>query len=146
MGWWPFPRRTKRPFRHDGGWSAFTGRSRRGFKPRFDVLEDRTLPASFTVSSLGDSGPNPLRDALIKAGDGDVVQFAPNLNGQTIVLTSGTLALDDDIRVVGPGANLLTVRNDSAFRTFTVTANARAGIQGLTLLGSGTASGIDVDP
>src|SRR5262245_35751594 len=146
MRWWPLTRRTKRPVRHDGNRSVSIGRLRRGYQPHFDVLEDRTLLATFTVTSVLDSGANTLREAVLQAGDGDTIQFAPNLNGQTIALTSGTLVLEDDISIIGLGANMLTVRNDGAFRTFTVMPNSKIAIQGLTIAGgSGGDGGIFVD-
>jgi uncharacterized delta-60 repeat protein len=48
-------------------------------RPILEPLEDRTLLATFTVSSLADSGPGTLRQALLNAAattERDTVQFA----------------------------------------------------------------------
>ncbi len=58
------------------------------FVPQLLRLEDRTLPSTFTVMNLNDSGPGSLR-AAIASGD-DTIAFAKGLHG-TITLTSGEL-------------------------------------------------------
>ena len=67
----------------------------RGFVPRVEALEDRTLPSTFTVLNLADSGTGSLRQAVLDAdaapGQNDIV-FAAGLSG-TITLTSGELDL-----------------------------------------------------
>ena len=60
----------------------------RGFRPRLDALEDRTVPSTFTVTSLADTGPGTLRAevALANAHPGaDAIQFAGGLHGFTRV-------------------------------------------------------------
>jgi hypothetical protein len=60
--------RRRRPKRHQG----------RLFVPRLDVLEDRTLPSTFTVLNLHDSGPGSLRQAILDANahpGADTVRF-----------------------------------------------------------------------
>jgi hypothetical protein len=60
-----------------------------------EALEDRTLPSTFTVLNLADSGAGSLRQAVLDAdaapGQNDIV-FAAGLSG-TITLTSGELDL-----------------------------------------------------
>ena len=71
-------------------------------------------------------------------GDGDTIYFDPALNGKTIVLTSGELAINANITITGPGPNLLTVsRNGQAspFRIFHVLAGHAVIIEGLTIHG-----------
>ena len=66
------------------------GRRLAGFRPRLEVLGERTLPSTFLVTNLNDSGPDTLRAAVqaADASSGAVIDFAPNLHG-TITLTSG---------------------------------------------------------
>lgn len=98
------------------------------------------------VTTLADSGPGSLRTAIEASGDGDTIYFVPALNGQTITLTSGELAIDANVMIRGPGANLLTVSRDgqaAPFRIFHVLPGHAAIIEGLTISGgSGSGGGI----
>jgi cell division septation protein DedD len=67
-----------------------------------------------TVTNTADSGAGSLRQAIADAHDGDRIQFAPALFGQTITLTSGELVIDKSITILGPGPDQLTVRRDTA--------------------------------
>ena len=49
--------------------------------------------ATLIVTTTADSGAGSLRQALADASDGDTIQFESGLNGQTIGLTSGELAI-----------------------------------------------------
>src|SRR5262245_1032235 len=75
------------------------GRSRRaGFVSWLEALEDRTVPSTFAVENLLDSGPGSLRQAVLAANGNpgpDVVRFARGLEG-TITLTGGQLSITDD--------------------------------------------------
>src|SRR3954470_12968145 len=82
--------------------------SRRSARPALQVLDDRTAPATFTVTSLVDDTvtPGTLRDALTRANDEvtnpgpDTVVFAPGLTG-TIPLTR-TLDVTSSVTIQGP--------------------------------------------
>ena len=39
------------------------------YRPRFDVMEDRTLLSTFLVTNTGDSGPGSLRQAILDSND-----------------------------------------------------------------------------
>src|SRR5262245_3455413 len=67
------------------------------FVPRLEALEDRTLLSTLTVLNTADSGPGSLRQAIATASPGDTIDFAPNLSGKTIVLTSGQLVVSKDL-------------------------------------------------
>jgi hypothetical protein len=89
-------------------------RGRRGglyCRLRLEPLEDRRCPSTITVTSAADSGTGTLRNALANAVNGDTIDFAPTLDGQTIVLTSGQLNIQSAISIVGPGAGLLSISN-----------------------------------
>src|SRR6516225_3437124 len=93
--------RRRRPKRHQ----------RQHFVPRLEALECRTLPSTFTVLNLADSGPGSLRQAILDANaqpGADTIQFAHGLHG-TIALTSGELDITDDLTIDGPGAGRLAV-------------------------------------
>jgi hypothetical protein len=67
--------------------------------PRLEVLEDRTVPSTLTVTSAADSGTGSLRAEIAAAQSGDTINFAPSLAGQTITLTSGELAINKSLTI-----------------------------------------------
>ena len=109
----------------------------------------------WVVNSLADPGDGEcasnectLREALAAAQDGERVTFKRNLSG-TIALTAGELLIDQDVSVVGPGANVVTVHAQGASRVFHVgsVAPVSATISSLTITGgdeSGLGGGIRV--
>jgi hypothetical protein len=100
-----------------------------------EPLEDRTVPATFTVWNLADAGAGSLRAAVTAANTNpgaDVVDFAPGLQG-TIALTSGQLRLTDDVQIAGPGANRLAVSGSDLSRVFRINAGAAVAMDGLTV-------------
>ncbi len=111
--------------------------TRRAPSTRLSVehLEDRTVPSTFTVHNLADSGAGSLRAAITAANTNpgaDVVAFAPGLRG-TVALTSGELGITDDLRIDGPGAARLAVSGNDASRVFKIDAGADVSIDSLTV-------------
>jgi hypothetical protein len=105
------------------------------FAPRVEDLESRTVPAVFTVHTLADAGAGSLRAAITAANDtpgADVIRFAPQVRG-TVALTSGELAITDDLRIDGPGAARLAVSGGGASRVFNIAAGVTAAIDDLTV-------------
>jgi hypothetical protein len=100
------------------------------FVPRLTLLEDRTLPSTFTVLNLNDSGPGSLR-AGIASGDATIA-FATGLHG-TITLMSGELEIMNSVTITGPGANQLAVSGNHASRVFETAAGIDVAISGLTI-------------
>src|SRR5436190_14502743 len=100
------------------------------FMPRLDVLEDRTLPSTFTVLNLADDGLGSLRAAVLAANTSrgaDVIDFAPGLTG-TIGLTTGQLDITDAVTIDGPGAGVLAVSGNDASRVFRIGSGVAADI------------------
>jgi hypothetical protein len=84
------------------------------------VLEDRTVPSTFTVESLADIGPGSLRQAILDANanpGADVIDFDPAARDGTIPLTSGQLSITDDLQIAGPGADRLAISGSDASRS-----------------------------
>jgi hypothetical protein len=107
-----------------------TGRARparRGPALGVHALEDRAVPATFTVTTLADAGPGSLRQAVLDANarpGADTVQFAPGVRG-TITLAS-QISITDDLTVRGPGAARLAVSGGDTTRVFAVLPAALA--------------------
>src|SRR5262249_8003490 len=102
----------------------------RTFVPRLTALEDRTLPSTFMVTSLADSGPGTLRAGV--ASGADTIKFAPGLHG-TIAL-AGEIAITSSLTIDGPGANRLTVGGGGITRVFDVSGGTVT-IADLTIAG-----------
>jgi len=69
-----------------------------------EALEERTLlSATLTVTNTNDSGAGSLRAAIAAANQtsGDTIQFASNLAGETITLTSGELLINSSMTIQG---------------------------------------------
>ena len=104
----------------------------------FESLEARELFSVLTVTSAADNGDGSLRQMLASANSGDVIQFAANLSGKTINLTSGTLIVgaegaSTNVSILGPGAGKLTINGGNIDSIFSVNSGSTATISGLTL-------------
>src|SRR5579875_644849 len=108
-------------------------RRRASFVPRLEALEDRLCLSTLTVTNTNDSGAGSLRAALAAAQNGDTINFAPSLEGQTIALTSGQVNITKNITITGLGANELTVSGSGSSRVFDVSSGVTASISGLTI-------------
>src|SRR5688572_26312658 len=119
-------------------------RARRRFLPRLEALEDRSLPSTFTVLNLADSGAGSLRQAVLDANiqpGADLIGFAPAARDGTIALTGGQLSITDDLLIDGPGVNRLTVSGNQASRVFHISGGTTdVEITGLTIA-NGRATG-----
>jgi hypothetical protein len=89
----------------------------------FTVAPAGTGAATFTVTSLNDSGPGSLRTAIFNANGAapgpNSVNFTPGLTG-TILLTSGSILISRALEIVGPGAGNLTIDGNANDRIFTI--------------------------
>ncbi|HLJ95199.1 MAG TPA: choice-of-anchor Q domain-containing protein [Gemmataceae bacterium] len=102
-----------------------------------EVLEDRLTPAGLgidIVTNNADSGSGSLRQAIQNSNSGDTILFSPSMAGQTILLTSGELVVVHNLKIIGLGADLLTVSGNNASRIFEIENPAtQAQITGLTM-------------
>jgi len=117
-------------------------RSASGFKP-FAHLFCATLglllfyslaqSATLTVQNKADSGAGSLRATLTAAASGDTITFAPALNGQMIVLTSGQLGISNSVNILGPGPDQLAISGNHSSRVFYLKSGITSVLAGVTI-------------
>lgn len=87
------------------------------------------------VTNNNDAGAGSLRQAILNANANpgfDYIDFDISVTG-VIILFTGELAITDDVTIVGPGANLLSVLGANTSRVFHITGGATATISNLTI-------------
>ena len=76
--------------------------------------------AAILVTNTNDDGPGSLRQTIADAPDGAVIQFAPEIAGQTIVLTSDGIFIQKSLTVEGPIPQGITVSGGLKHFVFSV--------------------------
>ena len=85
------------------------------------------------VTNTADSGPGSLRAAVANSASGCTIVFAPNLSGQTILLTSGQIFLNQNLIVDASAlSNGISINGNNAGRVFEV-SNATVVLNSLTI-------------
>jgi hypothetical protein len=123
-------------------------------RPQLEVLEDRCVPSTLTVTNNLDNGSvGSLRYEIGKAHQGDTIVFAPSLDGQTITLGGSELDITKSLTIQGPGPGLLRIDGFGlgelfyGSRVFQVEKKTNVTLSGLTIWdGAGIASQGFVDP
>lgn len=95
-----------------------------------------------TVTNTNDSGPGSLRQALVDANDGDIIEFA--VTG-SIGLTSGELLVDKSATISGPGPDVLSVNGNAKARVFHIASSRTVTISGLNITNGNASSQSDPD-
>lgn len=84
----------------------------------FGLAAGSAHAAELSVTTLNDSGPGSLRQAIADAATEDTITFA--VNG-TITLTSGPLTINNiNLEIAGPGTKRLTISGNHASRVFVI--------------------------
>ena len=96
----------------------------------------QVLVSSFVVTTTNDAGAGSLRQAALTAAPlpgTSTISFAPNLSGQTILLTSGPITLTNNVNIdASPLANGIQINPNYNSRIFTIN-NATVILNSLTL-------------
>src|SRR5262249_42744624 len=111
-------------------------------------LEERDVPAVFTVINTNDSGAGSFRQAVLDANNAagaDNVVFDPGVfnSPQTITLTSGNILVLDPVTIAGPGSSKLTLSGNKADRIFNFYSPSTiypATVSGMTLTNGRTST------
>ncbi len=111
------------------------------------ALENREVPALFTVVNINDAGAGSLRQAVVDANamaGADTIQFSALVDTPQIInLTSGELLVTDSVQVTGPAnAALVTVSGGGSSRVFNFDG---AGTLSVSMSGITIANGKAVD-
>ena len=94
------------------------------------VIGARAHAGTINVSNLNDDGAGSLRQAIASANAGDTVSLS-GVTG-TIALTTDELSISKGIKIIGPGADKVTVSGNHALRVFYTNA-ANVAISGLRI-------------
>ena len=115
-----------------------------------DVEVRHSTAVPLVVSTVTDEddgdigeGDYSLREAVLRAEllhGPNVIAFSPDLLGQALTLTLGTMTIDSDVAIAGPGREYLTIDAGGADRAFVVNSGMDAAIEGITIRG-GSATG-----
>ena len=90
-----------------------------------------SCPDTVTVTTTADSGAGSLRAALNTVCAGGMVQFSPDLEGQTITLLTGPLTLGKNVTIDGSAAPGLKISGNHADRVVIVNAGTTAALSNL---------------
>ncbi len=108
----------------------------------FQAWELTQAPLLLIVTNANDSGAGSLRQAIISAPPGGLIQFAPGLSGTTITLTSGEQLVDKRLAIDAsalPGG--ITISGGGTSRTFRIVSAGDLSVRGLTLTGGSSGGG-----
>ena len=81
------------------------------------------------VTSLGDSGPGTLRQAILDASSGDTITLAV---AGTITLATGEILIGKDLSILGTDPATITVSGNSASRVFNISGGT-VSLNGITV-------------
>ncbi len=102
---------------------------------RFDLVRRTPVPppSEVVVTTLDDSGPGSLREALSLIADDGTITFDPAVAGGTLTLTSGQLTVDRSVTIVGPPAAPVTISAGGASRVVQIGAGIDVSMSDLVI-------------
>jgi len=121
------------------------------FRPRFELVEDRTLLSTFSVANTADSGPGSLRQAILDSnaatGQANTIDFAiPGTGVQTIEPASSLPPITQAVLIDGEsqpgyaGTPLIEIDGQNVGDGLTITGSNVA-VRGLDIGGYSQGAG-----
>jgi hypothetical protein len=104
-----------------------------GARLGLEALEDRWMPSTLTVTNNLDSGADSLRAKIAAAHNGDTINFAPALDGQTITLSNGELIIRKSLTINGFADRNVTISGGGSSRVFELFKGVTDTLSGLTI-------------
>jgi beta-glucanase (GH16 family) len=99
-------------------------------------------PTELVVTTLDDSGPGSLREAVSLIADDGLITFDPALAGGTIGLTSGQLVVDRSVTIDASAASGVIVSGSNSSRVFEIGAGITVSMNDLIVAdGAGAPQG-----
>lgn len=95
----------------------------------------------FKVFNTNDRGIGSLRKEIECAENGQDITFYPDLLGQTILLTTGSILIDKNLNIHFDTGNGITIRTSNAGPVFEVLQNQHLSLKNLTIYGGNNANG-----
>lgn len=100
--------------------------------------------AAIVVTNTNDNGPGSLRDAVFNAAGQATIEFAPEIAGQTITLTTASLQISKSLTIAGPSAGM-TISGGGALRVLLVSGiGTEVVLRNLTITGGRATSGAGI--
>jgi uncharacterized repeat protein (TIGR01451 family) len=90
----------------------------------------RAEAATITVTNTNDTGAGSLRQAILDAAPGDIIDFS--VSG-TITLTSGTLTVNKNLVISGPTSGGIVIDGNGASGVITIAAGSTVTLENLTI-------------
>ena len=111
----------------------------------FQLFHNTASAATFIVTNTHDDGPGSLRqtisDTLTSPG-WDQITFDPNVDGQTITLSSGQLVISGELDIDASDLpNGVSISGNDQFRVIFIESNAKVTLQNLTIQNGTTLTG-----
>jgi hypothetical protein len=97
------------------------------------------------VTSATDSGNGSLRNVSMCADDNENILFSPMLNGSTILVTSGPLAVDGIWKWMADPSTNITIKASGITNLLSIPVTRSIEIQYLTLVGGTAATASTID-
>jgi hypothetical protein len=105
---------------------------------------DLLAPPVVTVMNTDDAGAGSLRQAVIDAPDGATIQFDASIAGQTIVLTTGEIAIEKTLTIEAPVPAGMTISGNLSSRVFRVAPDGDVVFRNLSIVNGRSSSGAGV--
>ncbi|MBO9702854.1 MAG: T9SS type A sorting domain-containing protein [Sporocytophaga sp.] len=99
-----------------------------------------------TVTNGDDEGPGSLRNTVNNAAAGDTIVFSSAVYNSKIILSNGSLILDRNLVIIGPGQDKLSISGSNGWSVLIIASGANTFISGITITEGNTALGYDSYP